>query len=329
MGYYDRSISFLEGNELKNNKIKFDIRQFSLFIIVIVVALFLFIIKPEFRSSINIFGILYSISVNSIIIGAMTVLYISGGFDMSVGSTLGLSGIVLGLLLVSGIPYIFAILITIFLGMSIGAITGYIISYLDANPFIVTLAGWFVIGALIFIVGKGTSISGIPKSFSLIATYKIFNIPMIIIFSTFSIIIFVVLLRTNVFFRQSYYIGGNEKAAMLVGIKVKKVKLFFYILTSTMASIASIFLTARFSAAYNNAGYDSAFQIITAVLIGGASLKGGKGSVVGSFLGLILVALVYDAIVLFNVNINWYKVVIGLTLVIAVLLNSVIQKENK
>ena len=152
---------------------------------------------------------------------------------------------------------------------------------------------------------------------------------MIIIFSIISIIIFGFLLRTNVFFRQSYYIGGNEKAALLVGIKVKKVKLLFYIITSVMASIAGILLTARFSAAYNSAGYNNAFQVVTAVLIGGASLKGGKGSIAGSFLGLILVALIYDAIVLFNVNLNWNKVVIGLVLIIAVLLNTFIQKQKK
>lgn len=314
---------------MNHNKTKFNIRQFSLFFIVVTIILCLLIIKPEFRNSINIFSLLYTISVNSIIIGAMTLLFISGGFDMAVGSTLGLSGIVLGLLLVSGVPYVLAILITILLGIAIGAIMGYIIAYMGANPFVVTLAGWFIIGALIFIIGKGASVSGIPKSFSLIATYKIFNVPMIIIFSIFSIIVFGVLLRTNVFFRQSFYIGGNEEAAMLVGIRVKKVKLLLYILTSAMASIAGIFLTARFSAAYNNAGYDSAFQIVTAVLIGGASLKGGKGSVVGSFLGLILVALMYDAIVLFNVNINWNKVVVGLTLVIAVLLNTFVQKQKE
>ena len=306
----------------------FSYRASGLFLIVLLFSIVLAISHPGFTSRINIFGMLYSISVNCIVVGAMTLLFVSGGFDMAVGSVLGLSGIIVALLMKIGLPIPIAIMLTLLVGVAIGALMGYIISYIGINPFVVTLAGWFVFGALVFIVGGGASISGIPNAFTLIATYKVLNVPMIIIFSIITIIVFEILLQKNRFIRQNFFIGGNEKAAELVGIKVKKVKLINYIFTSLMAAVAGIFLTARFSAAYNVAGSENAFQIITAVIIGGASLKGGRGSVIGSFLGLVFVALIYDALVLYNVNILWNKIFIGAILILAVIIDINLQKRN-
>jgi ribose transport system permease protein len=306
----------------------FGFRESTILLVILAFAVVLSISRPPFLSSINLFGILYSISVNSIIIGAMTVLFVSGGFDMSVGSILGLSGIIVGVLMVGGMPIVPAVLITIVLGIVMGAVQGFFISYLAINPFIVTLAGWFVYGALIFIVGKGSNINGFPKSFGLISFYKVAKVPVIIIFAIVTIIIFEVLLRKNFFFRSSFYIGGNESAAELVGIPVKKIKLTLYILTGATSAIAGIFLTSRFMAAYNVAGSENAFQIITAVIIGGASLKGGRGSVLGSFLGLIFVALIYDALVLYNINIQWNKFFIGVILVVMVMIDEKVGKRT-
>jgi len=304
-------------------------RSIGLLLIIILFATFMSITQSGFLTSINIFGMLYSISVNAIIAGAMTSLFVSGGFDMSVGSTLGFCGIMVALLMKWGIPVPMAIIIVLIIGACLGAIMGYIIAHLGINPFIVTLAGWFMIGSLIFIAGKGSSISGVPNSFSSIASYKIAGVPSIIVVSIVFIIIFEILLQKNKLFRQNFYIGSNEKAATLVGIKVKKVKLINYILTSLMAAVAGILLTSRFAAAYNVAGTENAFQIITAVIIGGASLKGGKGSVIGTFLGLIFVALLYDALVLYKVNILWNKIFIGFILIIAVLIDTKIQKRSQ
>lgn len=306
----------------------FGFRESTILLVILAFAVILSISRPPFLSSINLFGILYSISVNSIIIGAMTVLFVSGGFDMSVGSILGLSGIIVGTLMVGGMPIVPAILITVALGIVMGAVQGFFISYLTINPFIVTLAGWFVYGALIFIVGKGSNINGFPKSFNLISFYKVAKVPVIIIFAMVTIIIFEVLLRKNFFFRSAFYIGGNENAAELVGISVKKIKLVLYTLTGATSAIAGIFLTSRFMAAYNVAGSENAFQIITAVIIGGASLKGGRGSVLGSFLGLIFVALIYDALVLYNINIQWNKFFIGVILIVLVLIDEKVGRRT-
>jgi len=307
----------------------FRLRESSLIIINLVIIIAMTIIFPNFSSSNNAFGMLYAISVNSIIAGAMTVLFVSGGFDMAAGATLGYCGMFVGYLMVDiGLSIPLAILITILIGAVIGSIMGYIISYLNINPFVVTLAGWFIIESFIYIIGGGTNKVGFDSSFALISSFKILNIPFIIIFAILCLIIFEVLLRKNVYFRQNYAIGGNEQAAMLAGIRVKRVKLLNYTMVSAMAAVAGIFLTSRFMAAYSSAGSENAFQIITAVIIGGASLKGGRGSVLGTFLGLVLMALVYNAFIFFKMDILWNRIAIGTILILAVIIDVNLQKER-
>ena len=307
----------------------FKIREIPLLLIIIFLILILSLFEPNFLTRINTFGILYYLSTSLIITGAMTVLFVSGGFDLSVGATLGFSGMLVGYLLkYLELPVGISILITLLVGAIIGAIIGYIVAYVEVNPLIVTLAAWFIIGSAVFIIAGGRSIIGFPKSFEMLATYKIFGIPSIILFSIIITLIFEILLRRNVFFRQNYAIGGNEIGAKLAGIRVKKVKLFNYTLVSSMAAIAGIFSASRFKAAYSSSGTDAAFQIITAVIIGGASMKGGKGTVLGSFLGLTLMALVNNMLIMFNVDPNWNKFVIGSILFLAVFIDSSINKEK-
>lgn len=298
-------------------------RILSLSFFVFLLILFLALSKPHsFISQINVFGILYGISTNMIIAGAMTSLLISGGFDLSVGSVLAICMMIVSILLKAGIPIPIAIIITMIIGIAMGAIMGYIIAYIGINPFVVTLSGWFIIGSLILIASGGTAISGFPQAFTLLSKFKILNIPMIIVFAFLSFIAFEVLLKKNKFFRQNFFIGGNEKAAELSGINVRKVKLINYMLTSLMAAVAGIFLAARFNVSIPQAGSDTAFQVITAVIIGGASLKGGRGSVLGTFLGLLFIALISDTIVLYGVKIQWTSAFIGAILILVVIIDA-------
>ena len=300
----------------------FVIRETGLLVIVVAFTLTLFFTVPAFKDPINIFGVLSGLTINLIIAGAMTVLFVSGGFDMSVGVTMGYCGMVVGLLLVRyNMPIPLAILITILVGMTIGSVIGFFIAYVEMNPFVVTLAAWFIIESFKYIINGGRNVTGIPTNFYSVSFTKILNIPTIIIFAFLSAVVFDLLLRKNTFIRKYYAIGGNEKAAIVAGIPIKKMKLISYMLVSTMASVAGIFYTSRFMAGFNEAGAESAFQIITAVIIGGASLKGGRGSVTGTFLGLIFMALVYDALVLYGLDILWNRVAIGLLLILAILMD--------
>lgn len=314
-------------NELK--KI-FRIREVSLLVVVVIFILILSLTRSAFLTRGNIFNLFYSVSVNSIIGGAMTVLFVSGGFDMSVGATLGFCSMALGwFITIKTIPIPISVIFIIIIGAVIGLVIGYIVAYLGINPFITTLAAWFIIESFTYIVNGGRNIVGFPDKFSLIASYKILNIPIIIIFSIMSLIIFGLLLWKNVYFRNNYYIGGNETAAKLAGISVKRIKLLNYTLVSTMSAVASIFITSRYVGSYAGTGKETAFQVIAAVIIGGASLKGGRGTVIGTFIGLVLMFLINNALVLYGVNLYWNKVSLGIMLLIVVYMDVRMHKGEK
>ena len=307
----------------------FRMRESTLIIVNLLIILVMSLLFENFATRPNIFGLLYYISVYSIIAGPMTVLLISGGFDLSAGVMIGLAGVIIGRLIISfNFPIIIALILTVLICAIIGTLNGYIIEYLCINPFFVTLSAYFIINAVIYIIADQKDIFGFPQEYNLLAGFKILSIPIILIFSLVSLIIFDVLLRRNIYFRQNYAIGGNELGAILAGIKVKRLKMFNYTIISTMAGIAGILFSSRIMAAYRNAGADAVFIIITAVIIGGASLKGGRGSVAGSFLGLVLMALINNAIVFFQLHAMWGRVTMGVVLIMVVLLDENLRKEK-
>ena len=284
--------------------------------------------KSDFFSSVNILGIFNGFAINLIMAVALTVLFISGGFDISIGATFGLSGILVAIFLKSGQPILIAILLTMLIALSIGCIMGFFISYVGLNPFITSLAFWFILLSLKLILAKGTSISGLPKNFKIIANFRIYNVTTIIIIGIALLVIFDILLRKNLFFRQSYFLGGNEEAALLAGIKVKRTKMIYYGLVSLMAAVAGILFTARVGSAVVSAGETTAFVIITGVIIGGASLGGGGGSAIGTFFGLVIMSLINNALVLYGVPIDLNKVVIGLFLLLTVSIDAYSKRKT-
>lgn len=264
---------------------------------------------------------------------AMVNLMVSGGFDMSVGSVVAFSGAAVGLLIRSGLPVIVAIVIGILLGSIIGLINGFIVSKLGINPFVTTLASLSIYRGLTLILTKGQNVTGLGATFKLIGQSKILGIQMPIWYAVLFVIIGDILLRKSRFFRQNYYIGGNEKkAAKLSGIDVMKMKILNYVLTGAFAAMAGIVMTSRLGAASVTAGTGLELRVITAVIIGGASLNGGEGTVTGAFLGSLLMALIINSLTLLGVDVYWQTFVIGATLLLAVLIDQYgkkIRKERK
>ena len=272
---------------------------------------------------------MYYLTENTIIIGAITLIIVSGNFDLSVGSLLGFSGILVGVLMQNiGLPIPVAIVITLLTGVFIGMINGVIISYVGINPFITTLASWFVLLSLKYIINNGNHVSNLSNEFRLISRYKIYGIPLMVYIAIAIMIIFLILLKKTKYFRQNYYIGGNKKAAELVGINVKKIITINYMLVGLSAATAGMLTAARFRNAYTSAGTETAFIAIIAVIIGGASLYGGKGSVLGSFFGLIFISLVYNAIILYGINLNWNLLALGILIIVAVTIDVILEKKK-
>jgi ribose transport system permease protein len=181
------------------------------------------------------------------------------------------------------------------------------------------------------VLTSGRNISGLTPNFKAIGQTRISGVQLPIIYGLVLIIVGDILLRNSRFFRQNYYIGGNEQAARLSGINVDRMKILNYCITAVLAAAAGIVFTARMSSASCQAGTGWELRVITAVILGGASLKGGAGTVLGAFLGVFLMAIITNSLTLLGVDVYWQQFVIGMTLLTAVLIDTLgkMKKEGK
>jgi ribose transport system permease protein len=303
-------------------------REFALIIVLIVMGIGMSLASPVFLNVGNLQAILLALSVEGPIAVGMMILLISGGLDLSVGSVLGLTGVVTGLSLQAGFSTFPSIIIGLITALIVGIINGLLVAKIKINPFITTLGMQITIRGLLLVLARGRAVLNLPASFTVIGQGSIFGFQ----FPTFIMIAIVIIgdiiMRNSRFFRQSYYIGGNEKAARLSGINVDFVKIFNYCLVALLAGVAGLLITARFGASSVTVGTGVELRVITATIIGGASLNGGEGSVFGAFLGALFMGVLANALNLLGVDAYWQNLITGLILIIAVMLDVVNERRK-
>jgi ribose transport system permease protein len=297
-------------------------REFMILAIVVAGCMVMWVTTPIFMTFGNWSALLLQVSVECVVAIGMTILLVSGGFDLSVGSTFALAGAVTAMTIVSGVPPAIAFFIGLGTGAAIGFLNGFIIAKIGINPFVTTLAMMSIVRGLLLVITRGRNISGLPESFRVLGQGKIYGVQNPIWIALLMVLIGDILLRKSRFFRQNYYLGGNERAAVLSGIKVDRLKIFNYALTGALAAFAGILMTARLGAASVTAGTGLELKVISAVIIGGASLKGGEGTILGSFLGSLLMGILVGALTILGVDVYWNTLVIGATLLLAVLIDT-------
>jgi ribose transport system permease protein len=303
-------------------------REFSLFLVLVVASVFMASMSPVFLTWANAEAMLLALSVDAIIAVGMVVLLISGGLDLSIGSTLGLTGVVTGLLLNSGQPAWAAILLGLATAVLVGIGNGLLVARLKINPFITTLGMQMMIRGLLLVLAKGKAVLNLPESFTVIGQGRLFGVQYPIYIMLVLVIVGEILVRNTRFFRQSYYIGGNEKAARLSGINVDLVKIFNYSLVAALAGVAGLLITARFGSSSVTVGGGLELRVITATIIGGASLNGGEGSVLGAFLGAMFMAMLANSLNLLGVDVYWQNLITGLILIVAVVIDVLNEKRK-
>jgi ribose transport system permease protein len=286
--------------------------------------------SPYFMTRTNMHALLLALSIQTIIGVGMTILMVSGGFDLSVGSVVGFTGIVAGMLIKkAGIPVPAAVVVSMLVGAAIGLFHGLMVTKVGLNPFIVTLAGLSLYRGLTLIINDGKQVAQLGDVFNSIGQYKLLGIQMPIWYAILFIMAGDILLRRNKYLRQNFFIGGNETAARLLGIQVDKVKILNYILTSVIAAFAGVVWAGRMGSATVYAGTGLELKVITAVIIGGASLSGGEGSVLGAFLGSLIMVLIINILTLIGIKIYWQNFLIGAILLFAVTLDAVSIKRRE
>lgn len=297
-------------------------REFSLIAVLLVMTVLMTIVSPVFLTQANIEAILLGLSVEATIAVGMAILLIAGGLDLSVGSTLAFTGVAVGLLLTRlSVPAPIAILISLLAALLVGMANGLLISKMMINPFIATLGMQITIRGLTLVLASGKAVLNLPGSFTVVGQGRLFGIQFPIYIMLALVVVFDLLMRNSRFFRQMYYIGGNEKAARLSGINVDWVKVFNYCLVAVLAGIAGLMITGRFGSSSLTVGSGVELRVITATIIGGASLSGGEGSVFGAFLGALFMGVLANALNLLGVDVYWQNFVTGLILIVAVVVD--------
>ena len=308
---------------------KIDISKFQSLIGLIVFSVIVAFINSRFMTTSNILNILRQTSINAVIATGMTFVILTGGIDLSVGSILGFSGAVAAMMLASGVDSIIAIPVALIVGLVVGALNGVLISKGKLQPFIVTLATMTMLrgATLVFTDGKpiGTGFEANSKLFAWFGNGYVRGIPVpiIVIIVTFLVALFV-LTQTKIG-RYVYALGGNEEATKLSGISTDKVKIFVYAISGMMAALAGIIITSRLSSAQPTAGSGYELDAIAAVVLGGTSLAGGTGTIVGTMIGALIIGVLNNALNLMDVSSYFQMLAKGSVILLAVLLD----RKNK
>ncbi|MFQ5971468.1 MAG: ABC transporter permease [Alphaproteobacteria bacterium] len=304
-------------------------RELTLLVIIVVIVVAMSQLTPFFLSMANFRAVAIGLVPTAIIVVGMAILLVSGGFDLSVGAVLALSGTVVALLMVNGAPIWLAVVLTLLLGAGIGLANGLLVTKVGVNPLVATLGTMSVARGFALVLTEGFSVSKLPQEFGYIGATSWLGIPLMVVIMAVIVIVGDVALRQTRYVRQVYYIGANESAARLSGIAVDRVRTTAYVTTSLLAALAGILLASRLQAGTPTAASGLELQVLAAAVIGGASLGGGQGSVLGAFLGVIFVALINNVMTMLAVSIFWQMVVIGVVLIVAVALDMLVRRRRR
>lgn len=308
------------------------------FIALAVVTLVFALLSPEFLTTGNLSILVKHVAINAILAIGMTFVILSGGIDLSVGSIVGFSGMVAGLLLSRGLvvpalgivlyPHTwFVVALSLLAGMAIGALNGVMVSRLGVAPFIATLGSMYVARGAALLMSDGATVpnlagepglgnTGFPWIGASVAAVPV-PVAMMALLATVAMFI----ASRTPFGRQVYAVGGNERAARLSGVRVAAVRLRVYVISGFCAALVGLIIAAQLGAAHPATGTTFELNAIAAVVLGGTSLMGGRGSVGGTLIGAFVIGVLADGLVLLGVSEFWQMVVKGLVIVLAVILD--------
>ncbi len=306
-----------------------NLSRFQSLIALAVMVVALGLSTERFRTVDNGLNVLRQISINLCLSLGMTLVILSGGIDLSVGSVLALSGAVAAGLLKGGLAIptfnvllqftaFGAIVAGLLVGVTLGAFNGLMITRFRLPPFVATLGMLSIARGLTMLWTGGFPITGLGPSFGVMGTGQWLGVPMPVWIGAALVVLFAVVARRTRFGRYIYAVGGNERAALLSGLDVGRVKMRVYTIGGALAGVAGLLVTSRLDSATPNAGFSYELDSIAAVVIGGTSLNGGRGSVWGTVLGCLIIGVLNNGLVLLEVSPFWQQVIKGGVILAAV-----------
>ncbi len=315
------------------------LKRFQSLLALVMLCIALSILTDKFFTADNGLNVLRQIAVNICISTGMTLIVLTGGIDLSVGSVLALCAAVTAGLFKGGIEipainlfvgftFLGAVLGGIILGFLLGWFNGFTITRFKVPPFVATLAMLTIARGFTMLYTKGHPISNLGRRFAFIGSGSFLGIPIPVWIAIVVVSLAALITRKTKFGRYIYAIGGNEQAAKLSGINISRVKIWVYAMAGGLAALAGIIVTARLDSAQPNAGISYELDAIAAVVIGGTSLSGGKGSVWGTVMGAIIIGVLNNGLVLLNVSPFWQQVVKGAVILLAVIIDKAGEKND-
>lgn len=312
------------------------IREVNILLALIFIVIIMSAASPYFLKQDNIFNVLRGMSTIGIIAIGQTMVIITGGIDLSVGSLMAVSSMLTArLITVHGGNPLLAVICGLSFGLFLGTVSGVIITRFKINPFITTLGMLSVGRGLTYLLAtgvKGSVASNIPmqnESIIFLGSGYLGPVPFSVVLLLFLVIVATIFLNRTVPGRYIYAVGSNERSARLSGVPVNKIRVFVYAITGFFCALAGIIMTGRLSTAATNIGVGSELDVIAAVVIGGASLQGGEGTVTGAVIGATIMAIVRNAFVLLNIPNHFQTITIGVVIVLAVGLDQLLKGKLK
>jgi ribose transport system permease protein len=306
----------------------FRTREFGVLAALLVLCLVMNFASPYFFTQKNLFNVARGMSTTAIMAIGMTMVIVSGGIDLSVGSVAAVSAMLTARLMTyHNVPPWISVICGMLMGLLLGATNGFIITRIKVNPFITTLGMMSIARGLTYLLAtglQGTVASNIPmrnEAVNFLGSGYIGNVPFPVIEMLVLVTIFTIFLQHFVLGRQIYAVGSNEQAARLSGVNVANVRLFVYTLLGGLAALAGVMGAGLLSTAPTNLGLGNELDVIAAVVIGGASLAGGEGTILGAVIGAAIMAVIRNSFVLLKLPIYLQTIAIGVVIIIAVALD--------
>jgi ribose transport system permease protein len=303
-------------------------RQFGTLAGLVGLSIVLWALTPHFLTVPNLLNIAQQTSINAIVAVGMTYVILSGGIDLSVGSIVALSGVVLGTVLQDGHATPTAVIAALGVGIACGLVNGTLISWGGLPPFIVTLGMMSVARGAALLFTEGRPVSGFDGGFRSLATGEVAFIPGPIVITALVYLAAHLVLTRTTFGRYVYAIGGNEEATRLSGVPVRLHKTMIYAVSGLMSALAAVILTARLNSAQPIAGMMYELDAIAATVIGGTSLLGGEGTLVGTLIGALIMGVLRNGLNLLGVSSFLQQIVIGAVIVGAVLVDTLLKRHR-
>lgn len=309
-------------------RLKFS-REMVLLVVLIVLMIVMSQLSPIFFTLGNLLNTSrFFVEVGLMALG-MTLIIITGGIDLSVGSNLALVSVAVGFSFVVGLPLPLAIVFGLVVGVGAGLFNGLFITLLDLHPLVVTLGTLALFQGLAYGVSEAEAVSDFPGWFAYFGQAYLGPIPgQLFIFIVAVVVVWLILSRTR-FGRYVYAIGNNEEAARFSGVPVRRVKLALYSGIGLLVAIASVIYTSRVYTARGDSGVGLELDVISAVVLGGASIYGGSGTIAGTVLGVLIIATLRNGLILAGVPSTWQLFVLGVLLLVAVFLNEFFRRREE